>query len=172
MKRRLAAGAAAAVILWPVVAACAGGSALPEAPPCVNATPTPRPTRATEADFRYLRTFQSASDKLQRLTDDWRAAWPEGKFSSRPEFRQEFVVYASASRCLVDDLAAFAPANAARYGEFDSQVEGALVQYRDAIDYGLEAVRKRNVSNYREFYKRIDAAHTRLDETIQAAGQP
>ena len=172
MKRRLAGGAAAAVILWPVVAACAGGSSLPEAPACVNATPTPRPTRATEADFRYLRTFQSGADKLQRLTDDWRAAWPDGKFSSRPEFRQEFVVYAGASRCLVDDLAAFAPANAAGYGAFAAQMEAVLAQYRDAIDYGLEAVRKRNVSNYREFYRRIDAAHTRLDETVQTVGEP
>lgn len=169
---RFAGLALLAVTLAPVAIACAGGSTLPPAPTCTTPTATPAPHGNVQADQRYVQAFQSGAAQLKRLTDNWRAAWPDGRFSSRAAFRGEFVAYAAASRCLVDDLAAFAPANSAKYGEFDARAEGALAQYRDAIDYGLAAVRRRNVSEYREFYQRMDAAFARLDETVRTAPTP
>jgi hypothetical protein len=103
---------------------------------------------------------------LASLTNEFRGRWPDGKFSSDPSFRTEFVTYAGNSTCLGSRLKAMAPPPASRLGEFKGRFDAALGTYLGTFDGGLGAIQKRNVSDYRNFNKNLDAAAQALNEVV------
>jgi hypothetical protein len=163
---RAFASLAAAVLVAPLVAACGGGSNLPTAPECVTPTPTQAAASPREATFSYLRALGRGIDRLESMTHDFELRWPDRRFSSRAEFREDFVAYHGESTCLANDLLALAPP-ASRFTEFDSKVDAGLQHYLTVLDQGKVAVQKRNVSEYRDFHRDIEAAQTQLDAALE-----
>ncbi|MCC7365862.1 MAG: hypothetical protein IT303_15965 [Dehalococcoidia bacterium] len=164
IRARIAAAIVLGAVLAPALAACSSGSSLPEPPACESPTPTPTPRQGT-GEFRYIAVMRSGTQALHSLTNDWRLEWEDGKMSSRPEFREQFVVYAAKSRCLAQDMLATNPPGG-RFSAEEEQFEAALTQFTAAMDFGMAAVQSRNVSEYRDFYKRVDGAFQRLDELV------
>ncbi len=155
-------------VLAPVVAACGGGSNFPDPPECVEPTPTPeRRDERSNPGLAYLVVLDNGIKELRELTDEFELRWPGQRFSSRREFREEFVVYAGRSACLAEALMELEPGDPERLTEFDGMVDAALEQYLGVLERGREAVRKRNVSKYREFHRDLDDAYTRLEGLMQ-----
>jgi len=157
---------AAAILAAPLFAACGGGSNLPAAPECVTPTPTEGASSPREATFSYLGALRRGIDQLESMTHDFELRWPGRRFSSRSEFRQDFVAYHSESTCLANDLLGLAPPDG-RLTEFDSTVDTGLQQYLAVLDQGKTAVQKRNVSEYRDFHRDIEAAQAQLDAALE-----
>ncbi len=167
--RKLGAAAALLALAAPFAGACGGSTSLPEAPPCATPTATPSTGARTprENDFRYTRSVNEGATRLIRLTNDFRARWPDGKFSSRTEFREEFTVYASNMTCAamsLRDLKSAVP----RYAEWDTRFDGVMSDYVAVMEQGRESVRTRNVSDYRRFNKRLDEVNATLSEALLA----
>ena len=135
------------------------GGTLPEPPPC--ATPT---AAATPGQGSYFNLVRRANDTLVARLTAFRAQYPGGKFFRSGSFREDFVVYYGAATCALDDLAnAVLPGNANAAGrERDAQIKAIAVGYRAVMDYGLNAVKQRNTSDYRKWNTRVDAVASRL----------
>lgn len=157
----------AAGLIAPLAGAC-GGSNLPEAPPCVAPTPFPMAAGGMNPDFRYAVAVRDGVGKLESLTASFRLEWPDRRFSSRAEFRTEFVAYAGASTCVANDLLALTPAGTARYVEFEARFEPLVQAYLDVMAEGTKAVRTRNVSDYRQFHRHLDEAQAALAEAASS----
>lgn len=181
MKLRLTAAAMLSAGL--LAGACGGQPSLPEAKPCMTPTATPalspRASAFTVA-AAYLNTMSDSSNQMKVLTGDFRARWPEGKFYRSDEFRPGFVDYAAGAGCIIDSLQAL-PLNlpspsvsqtAARFAEAKPRFAAVLEEYQATFDFGLEAVRSRNVSQYRDFNRRLDEVTIRLDELITSFRNP
>lgn len=151
---------------------CGGSSSLPEAAECASPTPTatPRAGRQFEGNQGYTQVVTNAAQQLTKMTNDFRARWPEGKFSSRPEFRQDFVNYQASASCLATNLRTFQPAGA-RYSAFDQRLDPVLTDYLAVFERGLEAVQKRNVTDYRAFNRSLDEVAVRLNEVLLTINQ-
>ncbi|MBI2766762.1 MAG: hypothetical protein HYX53_12755 [Chloroflexi bacterium] len=147
-----------------IFASCGGTSSLPAAPPCPAATATPPGPR--NADFRYQQTVMSGVTALANLTSEFRGRWPDGKFSSDPNFRTEFVTYAGNATCLASRLRTMTPQPASHVMDFKQRFDAALGAYLGAFDGGLKAIQRRNVSEYRTFNKDLDAAAQALNEVV------
>lgn len=147
-------------VALPLLAACGGGSKLPEAPPCVEPTP---PTAVRGLDIAYVRAVQTGVRELDSLTTDFRLDWPNSRFSSAPEFRQGFVNYAAESKCLANALITLPPGPAPSSQQLHRDLEPLLRDHIAVLDDGLRAVQKRNVSDYRRFHDRIDETQRALD---------
>ncbi|MCC6382111.1 MAG: hypothetical protein IT304_06345 [Dehalococcoidia bacterium] len=153
-----------ATLAVPFVTACGNQTALPDVPPCSAPTPVPtaRPNLSAAAaqEFRYRRAIGDGTDRLARLLADFRAAWPGNKFSSKPEFRADFATYAGLAGCLAGDMRKLAAPP--RLTEFQQKLAPVLDDYLATLERGREAVRQRNVTNYRDWNKAIDETAVRL----------
>jgi len=147
---------------------CGGGSPLPEAPPCPTpfATATPRTYRI--AMTQYYRAISTGADDLEASLAEFRARYPDGKFYRSESFRPDFVLYAANAHCEIDEMAAVTPPQDAEQVSFDfeAQLEIVLADYRKQLDRGLEAIRQRNTSDYRDFNKALDTVATQLRDLI------
>ncbi|MGE5597456.1 MAG: hypothetical protein ACM3S1_15625 [Hyphomicrobiales bacterium] len=157
-------GALLAVLANVLFAACGGGSHLPEPPPCTTPTPIPSqvPPDTRQSDVRYARAVRDAIDELGDLTDDFRGEWPDRRYSSQPEFRTDFVNYYGESTCLVQALGRLSPPATGTLTDEAGELQLLLQQYESVLDQGLEAVQKRNVSDYRQFHRDLDSAYDQL----------
>lgn len=166
---RLRALLTAVTLVAPLAAAC-GGSNLPDAPPCVapTATPVPQPSGRANPEFLYALAAANGVATLESLTASFRLDWPDRRFSSRSEFRSEFVAYAGASTCLANDLIALTPGPDSRYAAFDANFEPLLRAYVGVIAEGTKAVRTRNVSEYRDFHRHLDDSLLALTEAASS----
>jgi len=167
--RRLGAAVALLAFSAPFASACGGATSLPDAPPCTTPTATPASGARTprENDFRYTRAVNEGATRLIRLTNDFRGRWPDGKFSSRDEFRTEFTLYASNMTCTAMSLRDL-KSSVARYAEWDTRFDGVMSDYVATMEQGRESVRTRNVSDYRRFNKRMDEVNAALAEALLA----
>jgi hypothetical protein len=156
-----------------VVTACGGTTSLPDPPPCATPTATPtlgpaRGIRQVDATaFAYYRVVNDGSTKLHSLTRDFRDRWPDGKFYHQPEFRTDFVAFAGQSACLTGSLQALAGApEASRLAGLKALIDPIFVNYETALNAGREAVRTRNVTDYRAFNRRIDELAAQVDDAL------
>jgi len=164
---RAAAALFGVAVLAPVALACGGGSHFPDPPECVEPTPTPSGREEQRSSgFAYVVTLANGFEELQRLSDEFELRWPGQRFSSRREFREEFAMFAGESACLVNALIALEPTDPERFGAFEQEADAALQHYLNVLERGREAVRKRNVSKYREFHRELDDAQARLDALL------
>ncbi len=151
--------------LAPVLLATACGSgAMPEPAVCQTPTPVARPDSFAR-DQPYLSAVSAGVNRLQQLRQQQRSQYPTRSFSRASEFRTAFAEYADESICTATNLRSLAP-TAARFADYDSTLDTTLTAFIEHMQFGREAVRKRNVTEYREWYDAIDA---RLNSVVRAA---
>jgi hypothetical protein len=151
--------AAAFLFSSAVASACSGGASFAEPGPCPplpNATSTPvgRPPGGNVAGG-YIGTIRGGLQRISDLRQGQRSLNPDDTFSRKPEFRTAFVTYADNTVCAAEALKALNPPNQ-NYTGFDKNLEAALQALIDHTVAGREAVRKRNTSDYRAWYKDVD----------------
>jgi hypothetical protein len=145
-----------------------GGSSLPEPEPCAEPSATPD----AQSDFAklvlYYRAVETGELELESLLGEFRGMYPEGRFYRSSSFRDDWVKYAGASTCIVDELAALeVPVNATSdQTARDTELKAVLAEYRRVLERGTEAVRQRNTSDYRDFNRNINTVATRLQEWV------
>jgi hypothetical protein len=88
--------------------------------------------------------------------DDFRSKYPSGNFSRQQEFRVDFADYADKTRCLAAYLRDLPPLTPADEGA-DTALNTTLDDLLAHTEFGREAVRRRNVSEWREWRDNVDA---------------
>lgn len=142
-------------------------SAIPAEPVC--ATPAPLPTsRATPGAVSvqaYFSRIREATGRLYQIREGLRASYPEDTFYRREAFRPDFIAYADETICTslaLRGLLAPIPALQA----FKSRLDEALTALIEHTTAGREAVRTRNVSEYRDWFAGVDE---KLGEVLAAS---
>ena len=151
---------------------CGGGS-LADAAPCVTPTALPSGTTGAAQARQYLSTVSSGIDRIKKLRTDERALYPDRSFSRNSDFRTQFAAYADASVCGATALRDLKPPTTV-FQSYDDGLDASLAQFIDHMKFGREAVRKRNVSEYRQWFEGVD---TKLEAippvpTIGRGGNP
>jgi hypothetical protein len=147
----------AALILAPALAACGGNGSFPEPAECITPSPLPTSANSGETSRRaYEGALLEGVRRLQNYTDDFRGKYPSGNFSRQQEFRLDFADYADRTRCLATYMRGL--------GVLDPADEGAVRAMNATLDdllthteFGREAVRRRNVSEWRQWRDNVDA---------------
>lgn len=155
MRVALAAFGALALVL----AACgSGASSFPEEIVCVEPAPLPtsRAAPGTVSAQSYVSRVRSSADTLVKLRGDLRAKYADDTFFRRSEFRPDFATYADQTICTAQAMQALSAPDT-RFAEFDSKLEVTLIALVEHTEFGREAVRARNVSDYRDWFKEADA---------------
>lgn len=156
MRRAVLAAALGAMGAWSV--ACGGGDgAFPEEAECVQPAPLPtsRAAPGTVSSRAYLQRVQNSTENLELLRADLRAKYEDDTFYRRDDFRPDFAGYADKTVCTAQAIRDLSPPDA-RYTEYDSTLDNALADLIDHTRFGREAVRKRNTSEYRDWYREAD----------------
>lgn len=156
--------AAAGVVAGAMLAACGGGSPLPEVPACATPAVTATPSSARSAVGIYFRGVTTGTAELETSLAAFRATYPDGKFYRGDHFRPDFVLYAANALCRIDAMATLAPPETADEGTlaFEAELEAILRDYRTQLERGLNAIRQRNTSDYRDFNRNVDTVAARL----------
>ena len=136
----------------------AAASSFPEETACPAPSPvaTSRANPGTISPQAYLRRLQEAAVTLEKLRAELRVEYPEDTFYRREEFRPDFAEYASQTVCAAQAMFELAPPDA-RFSAHDAKVDAALTDLIAHTRAGREAVRSRNVSDYRDWYSGVDA---------------
>jgi hypothetical protein len=151
------------------VVACGGGGSFPEPAQCLTppALPTSSRTPGATSRIAYNNTLLDGVRRLQSYADDFRGEWPSGNFSRQQEFRLDFADYADQTRCLATYLRDLPPLD----GESE-QPDAALNAVLDDLlvhtELGREAVRKRNVSEWRDWRDNVDARINAVRAAVRA----
>ena len=149
-------------------AACGSPSGtIPAEPVC--ATPAPLPTsRATPGTVSvqaYFSRVREATGRLYQIREGLRASYPEDTFYRREAFRPDFIAYADETICTSVGLRGLmAPIPALQ--AFKSRLDETLTALIEHTTAGREAVRTRNVSEYREWFAGVDE---KLGEVLSAS---
>lgn len=139
-------------------AGCGGSSTFPEEAECP--APAPLPTVRNQPGVvsfgSYLTRLRTSADTLSQLRADLRAKYPDDTFYRRDDFRPDFAEYADQTVCVAQAMQSLGPPNS-RFAESDEKLDAALGALIDHTRAGREAVRARNVSDYRAWFKDADA---------------
>lgn len=152
---RLAAGLVALLSLaW----ACGGSGAFPEPAECLTPAPLPtsRTTPGAASPGSYRGTIRDGVSRMGDALEEFRGNYPTGNFSRQVEFREDFAAYADQTRCTGTYLRDLPPANS-MYAERDATLDKALDELLAHTEFGREAVRQRNVSEWRQWRDGVDA---------------
>ena len=145
-----------ALVSLALVAVGCGEGTLAEPVPCATPTPLPPGTAGVSQTRQYLATVRVAIDRIKKLRSDERALYPDRSFSRNSDFRTQFATYADASVCAATALRDMTPPTVALQS-FDDGLDVSLAQFIDHMKFGREAVRKRNVSEYHQWFDGVDA---------------
>jgi hypothetical protein len=145
-----------ALLSLALLAAGCGGGTLAEAAPCTTPTALPPGTAGVSQTRQYLATVRAAVDRIKKLRTDERALYPDQTFSRNSDFRTQFAAFADASVCTAAALRDMKPPSVGLQS-FDDGLDAALAPFIDHMKFGREAVRKRNVSEYHEWFDGVDA---------------
>ncbi|GAB4329539.1 MAG: hypothetical protein Kow0010_13960 [Dehalococcoidia bacterium] len=136
-----------------LLAACGSGG-FPDPGPCPPPTPIAIREGASseEIAFAYRRAVINGLDRIEELADGFTARWPERELRNRSEFRTEFVAFAHAARCEAAGLNALEPPPFAE--QYHAELTAQMQELSRIMDDGLDAVRARNVSEFRRWDRR------------------
>lgn len=136
--------------------ACSAPDTYPDAAACPSPSPLPTPTgRDSTGEGAYRRRVADLPDRLSRLVSDFRGNWPGGTFSRQSAFRDDFRKMADESTCLALGYRSLtAPTRLAAFHEAFSD---AVSDFKKTFDAGRAGVGRRNVSDYRDWDRAIDA---------------
>ena len=155
--------------LLPVMAACGGTAAFPEPAECL--TPAPLPTSArtpgTTSPSAYRDTIENGVRRMSDSLDDFRGTYPSGNFSRKAEFREHFATYSDETRCTATYLRDLPPANPS-FAERDGTLDKVLDELIRHTEFGRQAVRQRNVSEWRQWRDGVDAKLNAVREASRA----
>lgn len=154
---RALAGLSGAIAL--IVASCGGGSgSFPEEAECPAPAPiaTSRAQPGTTSPQAYTARMRSSSDALAKLRADLRGKYPEDTFYRRDAFRPDFASYADQTVCTAQAMIDVTAPDT-RFREYESTLDATLEALIEHTRAGREAVRARNVSDYRKWFKDTDA---------------
>ncbi len=145
------------VTLAPMALACGGAGSFPEAGECLTPAPLPTSSRTpgTTSPQAYRGTIQDGVRRMGDSLDDFRGTFPSGNFSRQVEFREAFALYADETRCTATYLRDLPPANPS-FAERDSTLDKTLDELLAHTEFGREAVRQRNVSEWRKWRDGVD----------------
>ncbi|MBA4180894.1 MAG: hypothetical protein C0506_09935 [Anaerolinea sp.] len=141
------------VMLAPGLLACGGATLFPEPAPCV--APTAVPTTRSPSS-QYFASVRRSVEQIATLREQLRASYPGDKFSRTSQFRLDFAAYADNTACVAQALMDIEPTTAA-FEPYDADLDAALQALIEHTAAGREAVRKRNVSDYRAWYQGVDS---------------
>lgn len=149
---------AMAVFCALVAAGCGGGAAdaFPAETECAqpSALPTSRTTPGVASAQAVTGRIRGSAQGLAKLRADLRAKYPEDTFYRRDAFRPDFVAYADATICTAQSL--LDVRTSADRAEAKSNLDSALTALITHTREGREAVDKRNVSDYRRWFRGAD----------------
>lgn len=128
-------------------------TAMPEPGPCPATSPTPTSRRDPLGWYRV--TIQRNADRLYSLTSSFRAEYPDGKFYRSGEFRPDFARYADETVCIAQYLRGLALQP--DFAAIETALDHVLDEFIAHQVAGREAVRARNVSEYRTWDRGIEA---------------
>lgn len=145
------------VLVVALLSGCGAAATFPEEGECPAPPPLPtsRATPGVVSTDSYIRRLQGFATNLEKLRSDLRAKYPEDTFYRRQEFRTDFATYASQTVCTAQSMLHLTPPDQ-RFVEYDSTLDAALAALIEHTRAGREAVRSRNVSDYRDWYKDAD----------------
>jgi hypothetical protein len=137
--------------------ACGGTGSFPEEAECAQPAPLPtsRATPGVVAQQAYFQRIQNSASNLENLRASLRGKYEDDTFYRRDEFRPDFADYADKTVCTAQAMLDLSPPDG-RWAEYDSVLDSALADLIDHTRFGREAVRKRNVSEYRDWYRDAD----------------
>ena len=161
-------GLLALMAVAPLALSCGGGSSFPEPAECVALSPAKASVRTpgTTSLNAYRQTIQDGVRRMGDYLDDFRGAYPSGNFSRKTEFRQDFAEYSDQTRCTAVHLRDVPPANP-NFAERDATLDTALSALIAHTELGREAVKQRNVSEWRQWRDGVDV---KLNAVRDAAG--
>ena len=145
-----------ALVPLALLAVGCGESTLADPVPCATPTPLPPGTAGVSQTRQYLATARAAVDAIKKLRTDERARYPDRSFSRNSDFRTQFAAYADASVCAAAALSELKPPTVALQS-FDDSLDASLAQFIDHMKFGREAVRKRNTTEYHQWFDGVDA---------------
>ncbi len=149
---------AAVLTLMPLAVACGGGGSFPEQAECLTPPALPTSSRNPGVTSRsaYENTLLDGVRRLQSYADNFRGKYPSGNFSRQQEFRVDFADYADQTRCLATYLRDLPPLDA-ESAQADAALDAVLDDLLEHTEFGREAVRSRNVSEWRDWRDNVDA---------------
>jgi hypothetical protein len=155
------------------VVACGGAaSSFPEELACPAPSPLPTSGRnpGSISPNRYQSSLQNSATDLERLRAGLRATYPEDTFYRREEFRPDFARYASETVCTAQMMFDVDPPDA-RFSEYDANLDAVLQELIAHTRAGREAVRVRNVSDYRDWFKEVDGKIVAVRQAANARAE-
>jgi hypothetical protein len=137
--------------------ACGGGNTFPEESECAPAAPLPtvRSRPGIVSQQAYEQRIQNSTSNLENLRATLRGKYEDDTFYRRDGFRPDFADYADKTVCTAQAMLDLSPPNT-NWTEYDAALDAALADLIDHTRFGREAVRKRNVSEYRQWFKDAD----------------
>ena len=145
---------AAILALYTLSAGCGTAATCPDPPTC--ATPTPLPiTPGRGSSNPYFTSVRVSVDRVASLREQLRAAYPGDKFSRSSQFRVDFATYADTTACVARTLKDLKPTTAT-FEQYDADLDAAVQALIEHTALGRDAVRRRNVSDYRVWYSGVD----------------
>lgn len=137
-----------------LAASCGDAPEFPEPAPCVAPSPVPT-TPGRGAATPYFTTVRISVDRIASLRAQLRTAYPGDKFSRASQFRLDFATYADNTICAAEALRDLRPTGA-NFDAYDRDLDTALDALIAHTAAGREAIRRRNVSDYRDWYRDVD----------------
>jgi hypothetical protein len=137
--------------------------------PAATVCPSPQaiPTGRGVSEQAFVGRIRAGVWELAAARERLRAEYPGERFYRRETFRPDFAAYADRTLCLAQELRGLAAPTeplAAWKAGVDVALEG-LIAHTAA---GREAVRTRNVSEYREWYRGVDARIEAVEAAVSA----
>lgn len=166
------AGVAAGVLVISVLFTSCGGAAstFPAEAECPAPTPVPtsRSGPGRGSPNSYIARLRDSAALLEQLRSDLRSKYPDDTFHQNVEFRPNFAAYADQTVCTAQAMFDLDPPDA-RFSDYDAKLDALLQDLIAHTRAGREAVRKRNVSDYRDWFRGVDA---KIAAVRQAANGP
>ncbi|MGE3075268.1 MAG: hypothetical protein AB7N24_16045 [Dehalococcoidia bacterium] len=152
-------------------AACGGSpSNFPDEVECPAPTPLPtsRANPGRVSPNGYVSELRNSAGRLEQLRATLRSKYPDDTFHQREEFRPDFADYASQTVCTAQAMFDIDPPDA-RFSDYDATLDTLLQDLIDFTRAGREAVKKRNVSEYRDWFDGVDAKISAVRQAANAA---
>ena len=163
------AAGALGVVVAAVVSGCGNGAAFPAPAECSTVAPLPTSDRTPGNLNRtaYENTLLDGVRRLQIHADEFRAKYPSGNFSRQQQFRLDFAEYADETRCLATYMRDLAPQNPDAE-QADTALNATLDGLLAHTELGREAVRQRNVSEWRQWRDGVNAKIEAVRAAVRA----
>ncbi len=114
--------------------------------------------------------MRNSAENLERLRANLRSKYPDDTFHKREAFRPDFADYASQTVCTAQAMFDLNPPDA-RFADYNTNLDLLLEDLIAHTRAGREAVKKRNVSDYRDWFKGVDGKIAAVRQAANASGR-